>query len=191
MFMGIRERQLDGAVVIVVILVFVHIAAFTFSLFHVPKCNIPFGDRTYGPLIVAIGGDTAFNGIYHVPRKTRICDLLISAGIGNLELFDKPILFKRLSTGDIVVIESGNHLGIAEMDNVQKVALNIPININKATLNDLILIPGIGEKTASSIIQFRKKSGNFKRLEDLMKIRGIKEKKFAKIKMYLCTDQIS
>lgn len=188
---GLTERQLDGAVIVVVIVIFVYMATFTFLLFQTPIYNIAFVDRSYGPLIVAIGGDTDFNGIYHMSGKARICDLLISAGIGNLEMFDKTILYKKLSTGDSVVIESGNHLTIAEMNNAQKVALNIPININKATLSDLILIPGIGEKTASYIIQFREKSGSFNRLDDLMKIRGIKEKKFTKIKKYLCADQIS
>jgi len=77
------------------------------------------------------------------------------------------------------------------MSNASKVALNIPININKATLEDLMLIPGMGEKTALQIIQFRETSGNFRTLEDLMKIRGIKEKKFAKLKKYLFTGQIS
>ena len=191
MLLGIKERQLDGAIVIVVIIVFVYTAAFTISLFYAPRYNIPFGDESYGPLIVAIGGDTDFNGVYYMSGKARICDLLISAGIGNLEMFDKRILSKKLFTGDMVVIESGDRLTTAEMNNAQKVALNIPIDINKATLNDLILIPGIGEKTAWHIIQFRENSGCVNRLEDLMKIHGIKENKFKKIKRYLCVNRIS
>ena len=69
--------------------------------------------------------------------------------------------------------------------NARKMALNIPININKATLEDLMLIPGIGETTALRIIQFRESAGGFHTLEDLMKIRGIKEKKFEHLKKYL------
>ncbi|HVO66043.1 MAG TPA: helix-hairpin-helix domain-containing protein [Syntrophales bacterium] len=191
MVLGITERQLDGAVVVIVIAVFIYTAASAGSLFDAAKCDIPYGDKSYGPLIVAISGDADFNGIYHISGNTRICDLLISAGIANLETFDKIILSKKLSTGDVVIMESGNQLTTAEMNNAQKVALNIPIDINKATLNDLTLIPGIGEKTAWKIIQFRERSGRFSKLEDLMKIRGIKEKKFTKIKRYLCTNQIS
>ncbi|HYA13087.1 MAG TPA: DUF655 domain-containing protein [Syntrophales bacterium] len=191
MFLSITKRQLDGAIVVIVIAVFIYTEAYTGSLFDAPKYNIPFVDKSYGPMIVAISGDTAFNGIYHISGNARICDLLISAGIDNLEMFDKMILSKRLSTGDMVVIKSGDQLTTAEMNNAPKVALNIPININKATLNDLTLIPGIGEKTAWQIIQFRERSGRFNRLEDMMKIRGIKEKKFTKIKRYLCTNQIS
>ena len=191
MIMRITERQLDGAVIIVVASIVIYIANFICSHIQVSSHNIPFGDKSSGHLIVAIGGDTDFNGIYHMSDKARICDLLTSAGVRNLEKFDKKTLYNKLSTGDVVVVESGNRLKIEEMNNAHKVAFSIPININKASLNDLILIPGIGEKTASQIIQFREKSGSFKKLEDLMKIRGIKEKKFTKVKRYLCTNQIS
>jgi competence protein ComEA len=189
--MRITERQLDGMVVIVVVSVVIYIATFIFSQLQVSSRNISFGDRRSGRLIVAIVGDTDFNGIYHMSDNVRICDLLTSAGIKNLEKFDKKILYNELSTGDAVVIESGNWLTIEEMSNAHKVAFNIPINVNKATISDLILIPGIGEKTASQIIQFREKSGSFKKLEDLMMIRGIKEKKFTKMKRYLCINQLS
>jgi competence protein ComEA len=191
MIMRITERQLDGAVVIVVVSVVIYTATFIFSQLQVSSHNIPFGDKRTGNLIVAIGGDTDFNGIYYMSDKARICDLLTSAGVINLEKFDKEILYNKLSNGDAVVIESGNRLTIEEMNNAHKVAFNIPININKATLSDLILIPGIGEKTAAHIIQFREKSGSFKKLDDLMKIRGIKEKKFTKVKRYLCTNKLS
>jgi competence protein ComEA len=191
MIMRITERQLDGMVVIVVASVVIYTATFIFSQLQVSSHNISFGDRRSGCLIVAIVGDTDFNGIYHMSDNVRICDLLTSAGIKNLEKFDKKILYNELSTGDAVVIESGNWLTIEEMSNAHKVAFNIPINVNKATISDLILIPGIGEKTASQIIQFREKSGSFKKLEDLMMIRGIKEKKFTKMKRYLCINQLS
>jgi competence protein ComEA len=69
-------------------------------------------------------------------------------------------------------------------------ALGIPIDINKATVEDIMLIDGIGEKTASRIIQFREKSGRYHKVEDLMKIPGIKEKKFRKLRMYFCTDEM-
>jgi competence protein ComEA len=53
------------------------------------------------------------------------------------------------------------------------------------------MIPGIGEKTAWQIIQLRKKYGGFKNIDDLMAIRGIKEKKITKLKGYFTIDQIS
>jgi len=56
------------------------------------------------------------------------------------------------------------------------------IDLNKATLSQLNSLPGIGPVIAERILELRQKSGPFKRVEDLMNIRGIGEKKFLKLK---------
>ncbi|HUQ87335.1 MAG TPA: helix-hairpin-helix domain-containing protein [Vicinamibacterales bacterium] len=56
------------------------------------------------------------------------------------------------------------------------------INLNTATLEQLQTLPGIGPKTAERILEYRTKSGSFKRIEDLMNVKGIGEKSFLKIK---------
>jgi len=56
------------------------------------------------------------------------------------------------------------------------------VNINAAGLDELQKLPGIGPKIAQRILDYRKQSGNFKRIEDLMKVRGIGEKVFLKLK---------
>jgi competence protein ComEA len=56
------------------------------------------------------------------------------------------------------------------------------INLNAATLDQLETLPGIGRKTAERILEYRTKSGGFKRIEDLMNVKGIGEKSFLKIK---------
>ena len=57
-----------------------------------------------------------------------------------------------------------------------------PINLNTATADQLATIPGIGEKTAALIIEYRQKNGSFKKVEDLMNVRGVGEKSFLKMK---------
>jgi len=59
------------------------------------------------------------------------------------------------------------------------------INVNTAGVDELTKLPGIGVKTAEKIIQLRNERGKFRRLEELMDIRGIGEVKFGKIKKYL------
>ncbi len=56
------------------------------------------------------------------------------------------------------------------------------IDLNEATLSQLNDLPGIGPVIAKRILELREKSGPFKRIEDLMNIRGICEKKFLKLK---------
>lgn len=60
------------------------------------------------------------------------------------------------------------------------------VNINKATREQLMTLPGIGESKAAQIIQYREDNGPFQDISDIMKISGIKEAAFAKIREYIC-----
>ncbi|MEW6455198.1 MAG: ComEA family DNA-binding protein [Acidobacteriota bacterium] len=52
------------------------------------------------------------------------------------------------------------------------------ININTASAEELATLPRLGPKKAQLIVDFRKKNGNFQRIEDVMKVKGIGEKMF-------------
>ena len=59
------------------------------------------------------------------------------------------------------------------------------ININSAKIEELVMLPGIGEKTAEKILLLRQERGKFSKLEDLLDVKGIGEMKFNKIKKFL------
>lgn len=59
------------------------------------------------------------------------------------------------------------------------------ISINKATLEQLQTLPGIGESKAKDIISYREQNGPFTKIEDITKVSGIGESVFAKIKDYI------
>jgi competence protein ComEA len=54
------------------------------------------------------------------------------------------------------------------------------VNINTATVAELVTLKGIGEKTANSIIEYRQTHGQFKTITELVQVKGIGEKTFAK-----------
>jgi len=56
------------------------------------------------------------------------------------------------------------------------------VNLNTASVAQLETLPGIGKSTAERILEYRAKNGNFKRIEDLMNVRGVGEKSFLKLK---------
>ena len=56
------------------------------------------------------------------------------------------------------------------------------LDLNAATVEQLEKLPGIGPTTAQAIVRFREKSGPFRRVEDLLAIRGITKKKLEAIR---------
>jgi len=59
------------------------------------------------------------------------------------------------------------------------------INLNSATAAQIATLPGIGPKTADLIVQYRAKNGGFKKIEEIMNVRGVGEKSFLKLKSRL------
>ena len=57
-----------------------------------------------------------------------------------------------------------------------------PVNLNTATSAQLETLPGIGPATAQRILEYRQKNSGFKKIEDLMNVRGVGEKSFLKLK---------
>jgi len=56
------------------------------------------------------------------------------------------------------------------------------VNLNTASAAQLEALPGIGAKTAARIVEYRQKNGPFKKIEELMNVRGVGEKNFLKLK---------
>lgn len=69
--------------------------------------------------------------------------------------------------------------------NVDKQHKNKKIELNSADVRALKSIPGIGEKTAKNIIKYRTDNNGIKKIKELLKIKGIGQIKFTKIKKYL------
>ena len=59
------------------------------------------------------------------------------------------------------------------------------VNINTASATEIEALPGIGAKTAALIVEYRQKNGPFKKIEELMNVRGIGEKNFLKLKDHI------
>ncbi len=187
--MNITEKQLEGIIVLVVFTLFACFSAYLFSSYQGRENSIRYGDQNAGRLIVEVAADDPrLNGIYFLPEKIKVSDALKMAGIKEIGRYEKRILDMPLSTGKSIEIKSDGRINMLEMSSSKKLILDIPININRATSLDLMMVPGIGDKTAQRIVQFRRENGGFKRMEDLMKIRGIKEKKFEKLRHSFCID---
>lgn len=186
--MRTTDKQLEGLICLVVLTFISYIAFNLFSSYQYQDNSIHHGDKNSGSAIIEITGHSRFSGIYFVPEKAKISEVLNIAGIENIGMLDEKIINTIISMGNILEFKSDGQLNVSKMSKAKRLALDMPVNINEATSMDLILISGIGRKTAEHIIHFRRTNGNFQRLEDLMKIPGIKEKKFAKLRRFFCID---
>ncbi|WP_408997935.1 ComEA family DNA-binding protein [Syntrophus buswellii] len=150
-----------------------------------------------GCLAVEVDGDVEQKGIYFIRRGQRLSDLLSMLGIGRSSQArdaSSPDLSMPLDDGIRIHVTTGNSqrssIAVERMAASKRLALSRPIDVNRASLEELILVPGIGEKTALKIIAARNRSGGFRRLEDLMKIKGIKRKRLARLKTYLYVEGV-
>ena len=87
------------------------------------------------------------------------------------------LLALALSAATLGAQESSGRNAAAAMPSAQAA-----LNLNTATAAQLETLPGIGKSTADRIIEYRQKSGGFKKIEDLMNVKGIGEKSFLKLK---------
>lgn len=60
-----------------------------------------------------------------------------------------------------------------------------PIDLNAASIKELVELPGVGKVTAQRILDMRQKSGRFRRVEDLLAVRGISQKKLDALRPYV------
>src|SRR5437868_5013876 len=66
-----------------------------------------------------------------------------------------------------------------------KAAPTSKVNLNTANVQQLATLPGVGEKLAGRIVEYRQKSGSFKTAQELMNVKGVGERNFAKLQAYI------
>ncbi len=126
---------------------------------------------------VHICGEVYFPGVYTLFSGSRIHEVVKMAGGFTKEADTRAVnLAKELTDGEQVYIPS---ITESQSDSTGL------ININRADEEMLCTIPGIGSVRAKQIIEYRDTYGNFKSIEDIMNVSGIKEGTFEKIAPYI------
>ena len=140
-------------------------------------------DDSNTDIYVHICGAVINPGVYQVPAGTRVYQALELAGGSSDDAYLSGInLADKLADGQKVYIpaEGENAEGILSIDSGD--VQSVMININTASEAELMTLPGIGQSRAKDIINYRVKNGLFESIDDIMKVSGIKEAAFEKIK---------
>ncbi len=183
------EGQIYGACLFVLTVALIYFVKMSFQLFYVPeRLLLPCNESTKpDKLIVEIAGETNRKGIYFLsPQKAKINDLITMAGIAEKGGLDKGLLIRSVISGDrIVIFNNDPYMKLERIESETRLALDMPVDINRVNVEELMLIPGIGFKTARAISELREKKGGISKVEDLKTINGFGEKKFDRIKSYI------
>jgi competence protein ComEA len=176
------ESQRVGIVILAVIC----LSAYGLSLCTVgrPRTEkaIPFGLQSPETIAVEFRGGPD-EGIYFFPRGMSFQTLYDKRTDAFLSLKDDASANLRQGARLSVLREGGVQRGT--MSASSRLALDLPLDVNQAAIDDLALVPGIGESTAAAIVLLRRQRGGFSSLEELRAVPGIKEKRFSKIRSCL------
>lgn len=182
--MLVSDSQREGIAALLLISLIFYGASLHRSQLDLRQSPPSWGDQRPDSLVVEVLTARPGNGIYFLKDKgtiEAIGEIAGIAGSGELQGMEKIVL----SPGSTLTIKAGGEVEIGEMVSAKKLALGLPLDLNRASREDLALVPGIGEKTAASIVQMRNQSGEFKDLSDLMALPGIKENRLNALKGYL------
>lgn len=157
---------------------------------------------------VDIKGEINYPGIYKLNSNSRVIDVIKKAG-DLTENADTSVinLSKKITDEMVIIIYSKEQVSdFKKTKEIEKQVeekciqvdeeslkndacivssnnnSNGKISINNASVDELKKLPGIGDKKAKDIVNYREKNGLFKKIEDIMKVNGIGESAFAQIK---------
>lgn len=135
-------------------------------------------------IYIDIKGEVKNPGVYRVKNGTRLFTVIELAGGMTLDANNKLVnLSQVLRDEDMVVVPSVFDIVIYnEVDNPTSNPSDSLININRASLEQLEELPGIGPSTAQKIIDYRNDIGEFNLIEDIMNVPGIGEATFENIR---------
>lgn len=179
-------RQIYGAVGIVAAVVFGYAVRDILQYVRFFGTPVICSEYETSGIIVGLTGDENHGGFYFLPQKATVYDLFRKEGLRDFTEFRESDLATALHSGDRVVCDRIRYrVTIGDMAIPARLALGMPIDLNVATLEDLLLIPGIGRKTASEIIKVREGEGGFSRVDSLKRIDCMGEKRYDRVKDYL------
>ena len=137
-----------------------------------------------GECAVYICGAVKNPGVYRFTGDARVCDAVEAAG-GFRKKADRAAITQARPLNDgeqITIPKKGKNTGFAKKQSVGGGRESGLVNINQADLAELMTLAGIGEAKAQLIIDYRTENGSFASVEDIMKISGIKEGIYNRIK---------
>jgi competence protein ComEA len=140
-------------------------------------------------LYIYVCGCVNTPGVFKCQEGSRVYELIEQAGGFSADADETGLnLVDVVKDGQKLYVPSKEEKTVAAGGGTTTEQKKPLLNINKATKEQLMTLPGIGESKANDIISYRTTNGAFKSTEDIMNVAGIKDAAYTKIKDYICVN---
>lgn len=157
------------------------------------KVNI---DEVNNTITVFVSGEINNPGVVTIESEKRLSDVveILGGTTENADLNKVNLAMKLEDESHYIIPKIGenvevhsNYTSVDSNEIIQDEKSNL-VNINKATIQELDILPGIGEATANKIINYREENGQFKSIDEIKNVNGIGDKKYEEIKSLISVE---
>jgi len=173
--------------------------------------SLPSSLESAQEIVIEVAGEVRNPGIHlfdHAPTLMEAIDK--AGGLREQVSFGTSLSEGVLRTGTLLTIFKGSepdspppsslkrvHGGfeaeaiqvrVARMEPRKLLVFSIPLDLNRVSVEDLCLIPGIGESLAQDIVAYRKKRKRFRAVQELKNVKGVGEKKYESLKPFFTAE---
>ncbi len=175
--------------------------AVLYLTFYHPPLSTP-REEIYSEIAIEVVGEVHTPGIYLFRNPPTLKEVIHRAGgILGPPVQEDVSLSEILETGTRVAISrefsssspsgqpSGENINtvrikLERMEANKLLVFSIPLDLNRASVKDLCVVPGIGESLAREIVDYRRSRGGFRSLEELRNVTGIGEQNWKTFQAY-------
>lgn len=144
------------------------------------------------PWVVCITGAVNQPGVFHVKEDTRVYEVIKLAGgfrsdadqgsLNQAAAVSDGEMIRILTVEEAKLSDSPEASGQSQSQTQDGKSTGGKVSLNRASKEELMTLPGIGESKADAIIKYREENGGFRSIDDLKKISGIKDGVISKFK---------
>ena len=151
-------------------------------------------EEVYNEFVVEVSGAVVNPGIHLFRYPPTIAEVIGRAGGFQERLpYDGTPLSEVLETGTLITVTrepSGTtRMTLGRMEAKRLLVFSIPLDLNRASVEDLCRVPGIGESLAQKIVAYRERRRGFRSIEELQHVSGVSEKKWMTLRSYFTVVQ--
>jgi competence protein ComEA len=178
---------------ILFVLALVILALLCFRFYFRPLS--PPSEEVFDEVVVEVLGEVHQPGIHIFKNPPALKEAIEkSGGLKVPALIDRVASSEILETGTQVNVLTHSpgetKIKLGRMEAHKLLVFSIPLDLNRVTIEDLCLIPGIGESLAREMVTYRERRRGFRSIDELKNVKGIGEKKWKEFKKFLAVRRL-